>query len=97
MQTFELLKKVSVDQLDFDHPDFKSEWNVIETELDKIYPVYCYIDYLLKQNYHLKKNLRDIHKSILWKMLYPLRIIDHTLRKRRQHLRQKKRISKAYG
>jgi len=97
VRTFQLLVKISNDEMDFLHPDFQKEWLAIQTELEKIYPVYCYIDRLLKNNHHLKKTLRDIHKSVLWKMLYPLRRIDQTLRKRRQEKRSKNRLSKAYG
>lgn len=96
-RVWHLLMKVATDTLDFEHPVFQSEWQTILLELQKIYPVYDYIDRLLKNNHELKKNLRDIHKSILWKMLYPLRRVDNTLRKRRQSARMKKRLSKAYG
>ncbi|HSW93263.1 MAG TPA: hypothetical protein VLJ15_02785 [Gammaproteobacteria bacterium] len=96
-RVWHLLMKVATDALNFEHPVFQSEWQTILLELEQIKPVYDYLDRLLKNNHQLKKNLRDIHKSVLWKMLYPLRRVDSTFRKRRQAARLKKRLSKAYG
>jgi len=97
IRTYYLLMKVACDEITFESTAFHNEWCEIKTELEKIYPVYCYIDSLLKENNQLKKTLRGIHKSILWKMLYPFRIVDHTLRAHRQKSRAEKRLNKAYG
>ena len=94
---YQLLMQVAQDQIDFASASFTNEWHEIKNELKKMYPVYRYIDRLLKENHLLKKNLRRIQKSILWKMLYPLRKIDDTLRARRQKKRAENRLTKAYG
>lgn len=92
-----LLMRLAKDEIDFYHSEFKTEWVEIKNEFEKIYPVYCYIDHLLKENNRLTKTLRDIDKSILWKMLFPFRKIDQTLRLRRQKKRSQNRLTKAYG
>lgn len=97
LQTYELLMKVANDEISFDGAEFQTSWRTIQDELQKIYPVYCYVDTLLKNNNQLKKSLKLIHKSILWKMLYPFRMIDHKLRLRRHQVRAEKRILKAYS
>ncbi len=97
VRVYDLLMKIARDEIGFDHLVFQKEWIEIKSELERIYPVYCYIDRLLKENNQLKRTLRDIHKSVLWKMLYPFRAIDQTLRKQRQKSRAKKRLMKAYG
>ncbi len=96
-QAYEFLLRLARDEIQFDSEEFFSLWQEIKTELEKIYPIYCYIDMLLKQNKQLEKNLHTIHKSILWKMLYPLRIIDDALRAKRVRSRAQKRLAKAYG
>ncbi len=96
-QLYQLLMKIANDEIDFKSKFFADEWRAIKIELEKIYPVYRYVDRLLKENYLLKKNLRGIQKSIPWKMLYPLRKIDDALRARRHKKRARHRLIKAYG
>ncbi len=97
LRIYQLLMRIAKDEIQFDYTIFQDEWHEIKMELEKMYPVYYYIDTLLKENTQLKKTLRNIHKSILWKMLYPFRMVDQTLRTRRQKLRADKRLTKAYG
>ncbi len=97
LQAYEFFMKLADDKISFQDLEFNSDWQMIQSELKKIYPVYCYIDTLLKENIRLKKSLKEINKSILWKILYPFRMIDSALRSRRQKLRLEKRVLKAYG
>lgn len=96
-RVYALLLRVASDEISFDHLLFQKEWVEIQLEFEKIYPVYCYIDLLLKENNQLRKTLRNIDKSVLWKMLFPFRLIDQALRMRRQNKRQGRRLKKAYG
>ncbi len=97
VEAYELFMKVANDEITFNDAKFKSRFQELQHELQKIYPIYCYIDTLLKENTQLKKSLKHIHKSVLWKMLYPLRMIDNMLRSKRHKLRAKKRVLKAYS
>lgn len=95
-RVYQLLLRLARDEINFEGPVFSAEWSEIKNELDRIYPVYCYIDTLLKRCHSLDKQLRAINKSMLWKMLYPLRSIDDFLRSRRQKKRMSRRLAKAY-
>ncbi len=96
-RVYHLLMNIAKDEMDFQHALFQTEWTDIQLEFEKIYPVYYYIDTLLKENNQLKRTLRDIHKSVLWKMLYPIRRVDEVLRNQRQNKRGEKKLKKAYG
>ncbi|HSW68666.1 MAG TPA: sulfotransferase [Gammaproteobacteria bacterium] len=97
LRLYRLLMKLAKNEMQFEGYLFQIEWKEIQIELEKVYPAYCYIDRLLKENAQLKKKLRNTEKSILWKMLYPLRVVDQNLRARRQKSRESKRLTKAYG
>jgi hypothetical protein len=97
LRVYDLLMKLAKDELSFQDEQFATQWQEIQAELQKIYPVYCYVDTLLKEMNHLKKSLRSIHKSAFWKLLYPLRMIDDRLRTHRQKSRMNKRLIKAYS
>lgn len=94
---YQLLQQLAQDRISFQDPQFQSELNSIKNSLNATYPLYVYIDELLKRNKNLSTSLKMIHKSLLWKMLYPLRFIDDLLRTRRHSSRLKRRLSKAYG
>jgi len=96
-EVYELFLKIANDEISFESEEFVSSWQTIKEALNNIQPVYAYLDIILKRNYQLKKELRTINKSILWKMLYPLRKIDNTLRERRRKIRATRRLEKAYG
>lgn len=97
VRAYHLLMKIAKDEISFQHAEFQKEWFGIKREFETIYPIYCYIDSLLKENNGLRKKLREIDKSVLWKALYPLRNIGQALRRRRQKSREGKRLAKAYG
>jgi hypothetical protein len=96
LKVYDVLLKLAKDEIKFDDQEFISTWQDIKEDLGKVYPVYRYIDTLLKRNKQLSRKIRTTHKSILWKMLYPLRIIDDALRTRRKKAREQKRLLKAY-
>lgn len=96
VRVYNLLLLLAKDEMKFDDAEFITQWREIKDELAKVYPMYHYINTLLKRNKHLERKLRTTHKSILWKMLYPLRLIDDALRARRRKAREKRRFIKAY-
>ena len=93
---YELLQRLAKDEIKFEDPEFISAWQDVREELNRVYPIYSYIDTLLKRNKQLERKIRTTHKSILWKMLYPLRLIDDALRSRRRRIREQKRLIKVY-
>lgn len=95
-QVYELLMRIARDEITFDSREFSSSWQEIKNELDKIYPIYCYMDTVLQRNKQLKNTLRDINKSIIWKLLYPFRYIDDKLRAQRLKARERKQLVTAY-
>lgn len=96
LKVYEILLKVAKDDIKFSDEEFISTWQQIKTEFAEQRPIYKYIDTLLKRNKQLERKIRTTHKSILWKMLYPLRIIDDALRSRRKKVRERKRLIKIY-
>lgn len=95
-QVYNLLIKVASDNLTLNSAEFRTSWQIIKNDFDKNYPIYCYIDTLLKRNKAKRRELRNIHKSIIWKLLYPVRWVDDLLRNSRAKKRTKKRILTAY-
>ena len=93
---YESLLKVARDEWSFESTAFIERWQSIKKEYEKLYPLYCYLDHVLKQRRSLKRALRDAHKSWLWKLLSPLHRIDSYWRERRRKLRMHKRLAKAY-
>lgn len=93
---YECLLKVASDEWSFDSAEFIARWQEVKNEYAKFYPLYCYLDQLLKERRSLKRKLRDTHKSWLWKLLSPLWRLDHYWRQQRQQSRMSKRLAKAY-
>ena len=97
ISVYELLYRVAKDELTFECDEFKYSWQKIMTEFEKIYPLYRLLDKVLRQNKTLKKTIRETNKSIIWKLAYPLRIIDDKLRAiRTKNRRSNKRVVTAY-
>jgi len=90
LKIYDLLSKIATDQITFEDNDFVSNWRNIKDNVDTILPIYLYIDTLLQKNRLLRKSIRSLHKSRLWKIITPLRKIDDALRARRKRLHVKK-------
>lgn len=88
---YECLLKAAQDEWPLDGVEFKSRWQRIISEYATLYPMYAYLDRLLKKRNHLKRKLRDTRKSYLWKLLSPLMKIDMYFRQRRyqKHLQER--------
>jgi len=96
LRVYSLLNKVANDELDISSETFSNTWAHLKVEFEYIYPVYCYIDKVLKDNQELKRKIKDVEKSIAWKALHPVRAVDDKLRQLRTKYRNKKRLDAAY-
>lgn len=97
LKTYELLMRLAKDEIKFTDQVFIDTWAEIKTEFAQVHAIYGYIEVLLKRNKELSRELRSVHKSVLWKMIYPLRIVDDWLRKRRRQSRNTKRLAQVLG
>lgn len=95
-KVYDILMKTASDELKLNSPEFIAAWKVIKQEFEKYYPIYCYIDTILKKNKALKHTVRDMQRSIIWKLFYPLRWTNDHLRKIRQKKRAKFRLETSY-
>jgi hypothetical protein len=84
LKVYDLLLKLAKDEMTFADPLFLNSWTEIKKEFAQLYPLYCYMDNLLRRNKQLERTVRTIKKSLPWKMVYPLRIIDNKLREIRK-------------
>jgi hypothetical protein len=96
VELYALLLKLAHDELSFESPAFISAWQHIQDAFVAASPLYQYIDTLLRRNKQLERRLRSTHKSILWKVIYPLRVIDDRLRLRRRKARERRRLLPSY-
>lgn len=96
LRVYSLLIKLAKDEINFNNEEFLLAWQNIKEELSQFYPVYCYIDRLLQKNKKLIRAKRSIHRSIPWKIIYPLRLIDNFLREMRRKMRLRKKLAGIY-
>lgn len=80
LQTYKLLQKLAKDELSFNDPAFQTAWQEIKDEFMKNYPVYEFIRVLHLRNKTLERELRSVHKSIVWKITSPLRKLKQLFR-----------------
>jgi hypothetical protein len=92
LKLYDHLYRIANDEILFTDSNVASAWVSIQHDYKKMLPIYSYIDSLLTRNQTLEKSLETLHKSRLWKMIYPLRMIDNALRSRRKRLKQKKLV-----
>jgi hypothetical protein len=97
IKVYATLMKLARDELSFDSEEFNTTWHEIMLEFDKIFPVYKYISSQDQNIRKLQREIRTMRKSIPWRLLYPLRVIDDLLRSRRYRKREKKRLVNTYG
>ena len=83
------------DEITFDTPSFQIAWKEIKKEFTALYPVYSYINTLLQRNKQSQKTLHTIRKSLPWKISYPLRLLDDTLRTGRKKRRAENKLRQA--
>lgn len=93
---YHLLMQLAKDEIAFDSEEFFLSWQEVKTEFKKAHPIYCYLELLVKRNKQAEKKLRTIQKSVVWKMVYPLRVIDDLLHERRRKQKERRRLARAY-
>ncbi|HVE44545.1 MAG TPA: hypothetical protein VNC84_05365 [Gammaproteobacteria bacterium] len=92
-QMYDLFLKLARDDIAFESDAFKESWfGEIEPAFQAAKPAFRYINVLMKRHKAQERALRAIHKSIPWKLIYPLRIVDDWLRDRRREKREKRRL-----
>lgn len=97
IQVYDLLVQLANDEIQFSDAGFISRWKQLENELNEIYPTYLYLDKVLKENNQLRRQLKSIHKTWLWKLYSPIKIVYDQLRAKQRQKRSEKRLAKAYG
>lgn len=73
LKVYDLLSKLSRDEIRDTDSLFLSAWQEIKAEFAHIYPLFPYIDKLLEKNYGYEKSLHKMKKSFWWKIGAPLR------------------------
>lgn len=89
---YDFLLRLAEDKMAFSDKEFSANWHLLQNEFEKSYPGYCYIETLLEKNKQIQRSLRDIHKSLPWKLISPLWLIDNGLRNLRKMARSKRRL-----
>ena len=95
VKVYELLLQLAGDEITFDTLSFQTAWKEIKKEFTALYPVYSYINTLLQRNKQSQKTLHTIRKSLPWKISYPLRLLDDTLRTGRKKRRAENKLRQA--
>lgn len=96
VELYEVLMKLAQDQLQFNTPEFAAVWQHINTEFAKLAPIYSYIDTLLRKNKMYERRFRSLERSLLWKLIYPLRVVDNVIRSLRKKSKALGRLAKIY-
>ncbi len=89
IKMYDVLLRVAHDEIAFEDEAFTSTWLDIKNDFEKMFPIYSYINKLLQHTTDLKRTIRQVYKSRLWKITAPLRMIDEVFRARRKRLKQK--------
>lgn len=93
---YALFIKVANDEILLNGDEFSQEWQKLKNEFYEVYPVYCYLNLLLKKNKQYEREMRTIRRSLPWKLAYPLRVIDDALRAIRKKSRERRSLIKTY-
>jgi hypothetical protein len=92
LKCYNCLLRLSRDELHFEDAEFTATWLEIQQEFQQNYANYCYIDKLLVENTQFRKKLRSIQRTVSWKMILPLRIIETALKSLRKWIRSQQSI-----
>ncbi len=92
LKAYQLFMKLARDEIFLKDLEFTNSWQDIQTELNHIYPLYVYLDKLLKKQKELKGEIRNIKESLIWKVTSPFYKINYMLQKKRRLKKAKKKI-----
>jgi hypothetical protein len=96
-RAYKLLQKVAHDQITLDSPEFMAAWHGIKNEFNAMQPLYTYVGSLLNRNKAVVRENRKISKSLPWRLIYPLRLVDDALRSMRRVTRKRRKLAKIHG
>lgn len=97
IRLYRIMLQLARDELAFDSEAFYEAWRDLKRDFAQIYPIYQYLDKILKKNKQQERTLRSMTRSIPWKMLYPLRWISDRLRSYRKKNKFRRRLAKLYA
>lgn len=97
VELYACLRKVAADDWQLESAEFDAKWREISAEYDRLFPMFCYLDRLLKKRRKLNRQYQDCRRSFVWKLTKPLRLIDDVLRKRRRQAKMKKKAIVDYA
>ncbi len=90
-QVYDLLLRTASGELSLGDEAFTLAWQQLMIAYQQIEPMHQYINTILNDGKSLQRQLRQIQKSLPWKLIYPLRMVDNFFRKRRTEKREQKR------
>ena len=96
-RAYKLLQKMARDEIIFDSPEFTTAWQGIKNEFNTMKPLYSYVGSLLNRNKAVSRENRKIAKSLPWRLIYPLRLVDDALRAMRKIARKRRKLAKIHG
>jgi hypothetical protein len=96
LRVYELLFSVANDEISFTSDAFKTTWQNIIQEFEHIYPLYRYLDTLLQKNKSLERTIRFTNKSLFWRLLYPLRVIENAIRFLIRDFKEQRKLNRIY-
>lgn len=85
------LNKLAKDEWSFQAEAFRLEWQTILDEYQVLHPLYLYLDKLQREQKIWLRKIRNIQKSIFWKLSWPLRMIEDAVRNMRRARRVARR------
>lgn len=88
-QVYDLLFRVASGELSLREEAFTRAWQQIKIAYQQIAPMHQYINALLADEKKSQRQMKRIQKSLPWKLMYPLRLVDDFFRKRRTEKREK--------
>lgn len=84
-----LLAKVARDELSITSAEFSDAWQAIMVEFNVQYPLYLYVDTVLQRTRALDKRIYKINRSLPWRLMFPLRLVDTLIRSMRHRSRER--------
>lgn len=96
VKLYALLQELSKDQLSFDDPSFQARFAEIKAEFKMRQPVHNYVDSIIARNTELRRELKRIKKSLVWKIISPIYGAHDLIRAIRRRRKQSKRIGLVY-
>lgn len=82
-KVYHLLLRTAKGELALNDTIFTAAWKEIKLTYQAIEPIYKYIHRIQNEKKQLERQLKAMQKSFLWKFMYPLRLVEDMLRRKR--------------